>query len=930
MPRHDDPQAAAADPDRLAALEATGLLDTPPEEDFDRFTRLASRLVGAPVVLLSLVDRDRQFFKSQQGLSGWAAADRETPLSHSFCKHVVQSDEPLVVSDARSDPLLVENLAIRDLGVIAYAGMPVRSTEGDVLGSFCAIHPEPHEWTEEELALLEDIAQAAVAEIRLRAAAEAERSARERLQAIFDGAGEGIALLDAAGRFVETNPAFLRITGYRREELEGRSLSDLAHPDDAAEGRTRRKMLVAGEVEQLRFRMRYVNRDGDVVHARVTLTRQGAPSESAGDGADGSLRLVAILEDVTERHRAETALREREASFRQIVENASDLIYRTDREGRFVYANPTARRLVGYDMDELRGMSWRDLVRPDHLEDVEAFYEEQVRSRTPSSRLELPLMSRSGQEVWVEQHVHLLFRDDRLEGAQAVARDVTGRREIDRMKNEFVSVVSHELRTPLTSIRGALGLLAGGVLGELPEKGRRMVEVASQNTDRLVRLINDILDLERLESGRTEFEPRTEDARTLVTEAVEAMEGMATEAGVELRTDLPGDATPVWADRDRIVQTLTNLVSNAVKFSEEGAAVTVRVSEAGPKGARFEVEDRGRGIPADKIGLIFERFQQVDASDSREKGGTGLGLAICKSIVEAHGGEIAVASEPGEGTTFSFTIPDESGRTVSVSSPRTVSPSPVSPTPTAPTVLICDDDSGVREVLARILTARGYRAATAADGEEALRMARTLRPRLVLLDLAMPGMTGWEVLEALEADVSTRRIPVIIHSGSEPPADLPHEVAGWLVKAVDHDVLGDAVERVLGSSGADVLVVEDDPGLADVLAHALEERGMAPRVAPSGRRAMELARESPPDLVVLDLHIPEGDGFQVLRRFREDPTLEGVPVLVYTAAELAREEREALDVPSGRILTKSRVPLGTLVDRIDGILTGDGGESGDD
>jgi signal transduction histidine kinase len=235
-----------------------------------------------------------------------------------------------------------------------------------------------------------------------------------------------------------------------------------------------------------------------------------------------------------------------------------------------------------------------------------------------------------------------------------IFRDLTRSREVDRLKSEFVSIVSHELRTPLTSIHGSLGLLASGLLGGSTEKGKRMLEIAVNNTDRLIRLLNDILDIEKLESGKIDMHRLPCDSSELLSRAVEVMTPMAQDHHITLH--LSATKKTIDADPDRILQCLTNLLSNAIKFSEAGGSVTIRATPDG-ENLRFEVADQGRGIPVDKQEAIFERFQQVDASDSRRKGGTGLGLAITRSIVQQHGGRVWVESQLGKGSTFFFTVP---------------------------------------------------------------------------------------------------------------------------------------------------------------------------------------------------------------------------------------------------------------------------------
>jgi signal transduction histidine kinase len=244
--------------------------------------------------------------------------------------------------------------------------------------------------------------------------------------------------------------------------------------------------------------------------------------------------------------------------------------------------------------------------------------------------------------------------EDELRGAVVVFRDVTQRQEVDRMKNEFLSVVSHELRTPLTSIRGSLGLLDSGRLGELTPRAGSMVAMALQSTERLTRLINDLLDLERVENGTRALELRPIDAERVLAAAVRQLEGLAAGAGVGLRV---GATTgQVVADEDGLMQTLANPGGNAIKFAERGAAVVGDARVSGEE-VLFRVVDEGRGIPADKLESIFQRFEQVDYSDARQKGGTGLGLAISRSVVERLGGRIWAQSELGVGTTLFFTLP---------------------------------------------------------------------------------------------------------------------------------------------------------------------------------------------------------------------------------------------------------------------------------
>lgn len=339
-----------------------------------------------------------------------------------------------------------------------------------------------------------------------------------------------------------------------------------------------------------------------------------------------------------------------------ILDSAGEGIYGVDPDGRLTFVNPAAARMLARDADGLIGRPEAELRAPEAVEssaktnpDLGWLAPEDLRHVAEGAYGRL-----DGTTFPVEYTTSPIKDGDATAGAVVVFRDVTERRAVERIKDEFISVVSHELRTPLTSIRGSLGLLAGGALGPLPEKGQRMVQIAVQNTDRLVRLINDILDLERIESGEVTMKMERVDAGDLMRDATEAVVGTARDAGVALQVE--PFAALLEADADRIVQTLINLLSNAIKFSDDGAVV--RLSGARRSGLLvFQVSDEGRGIPPDQLESIFARFQQVDGSDVRDKGGTGLGLAICWSIVTQHGGLIWAESEPGQGATLTFTLP---------------------------------------------------------------------------------------------------------------------------------------------------------------------------------------------------------------------------------------------------------------------------------
>jgi PAS domain S-box-containing protein len=607
-----------------------------------------------------------------------------------------------------------------------------------------------------------------------------------------------------------------------------------------------------------------------------------------------------------ERRRAEAALVETQGEFRALFEDAPVAYHEIDTAGIVRRINRAECALLGYEAEEVLGKPVWVFVAAEGREESREAVLRKLSGEQAMSSFQREYLRRDGTRITVEIHEKLI-RDatGRVTGIRSALLDITERKAVERMKDEFVSVVSHELRTPLTSIRGSLGLLAGGALGALPEKGQRMLEIAVTNTDRLVRLINDILDIERIESGRVRMQKTICNAADLMSQATDLMRAMATKAGVDLVVN-PVTAR-LRADPDRIIQTLTNLLGNAIKFSPPEGTIWMDAARREQQ-IVFQVKDQGRGIPADMLESIFERFQQVDASDAREKGGTGLGLAICKSIVQEHGGRIWVESAPGEGSAFFFSLEAEAAAEV-----PEARPSPPAAADRTPTVLVCDDDPAIREVVQVILERHGYRGVGAASGEEALAKAIAQPPAAILLDLIMPGMDGWVTLGAFKARPEIRDIPIILLSAVPPSTRrlrMSDAVVDWLSKPVDEVAILRALERALAlpGRGPKVLIVEDDQDLVQVLVGMFQRRGLETLQAGTGQKAIEASRQWIPDLVVLDLGLPAGDGFSVVEELRKDDRLCKVPLVVYTARDLTEAERVRLQLGPTDILTKSRVP----------------------
>lgn len=382
-------------------------------------------------------------------------------------------------------------------------------------------------------------------------------------------------------------------------------------------------------------------------------------------------------------------------------------------------------------------------------------------------------------------------------GAVAGFQDITRLRELDRLKDEFVAIVSHELRTPLTAIRGSLQLLlADGACHD--EEHRELLAVAATSCERLVRIVNDMLDLSKIEAGRLELRLTSLSVVTLVGQAVDGVRALASHAGVRLAVAVDMAPPVIRGDADRLTQALVNLLSNAIKFAPRDSTVTVSV-RATPGGIVISVEDQGHGISADDLPRLFQKFQQLDSAGTRRSGGTGLGLVITKSIVEQHGGQISVESTPGRGTTFTLTLPADAAAAAAGDASGPMEPSQAGPQQR--TILIAEDDAETRLVLRKTLERHGFHVLEAVDGEDALKIAARTTLDALLLDLRMPRIHGHDVIRALCKRESTATLPILVLSGSEGERhSLQSLLLGantFIVKPADPDALVREIVRHL-------------------------------------------------------------------------------------------------------------------------------------
>ncbi|MDQ5936056.1 MAG: domain S-box protein [Cyanobacteriota bacterium erpe_2018_sw_21hr_WHONDRS-SW48-000092_B_bin.40] len=491
----------------------------------------------------------------------------------------------------------------------------------------------------DEIAQLDDA-------FRSMAEALAEASRKER--AVIENAADVICSIDMDGKFVAVNPASYESWGFYPDELMGRRFIEVIMPEDVPDT-IRAVRSVRGATSKVNFENRVKKRDGSMVNVLWSA-----------DWSEKDRALFCVAHDITQRKLVEEAIKANEARIRNIINNMMVGLIIITRDGLIESINPRTESMFSTRSHEMLGRHVMSLFADARHFSVSDPNDRQSFMETLFTKAlnrigEFDCLSANGEDFPVEISLTEFVSPDGAVRFMANVLDVSERKEVERMKKEFVSTVSHELRTPLTSIRGSLTLLAVGAMGALPEQAKKVVNIAERNTIRLIGLINDILDVEKLEAGKLDMELVDVAVASIFERSEQAVNTFAANNGVLL--DMKPSGEMVHADGDRLVQVLVNLISNAVKFSPKGAAVTVSSAEIPGGFIEVHVTDRGRGIPESFKNRLFQRFQQVEASDAKKKGGTGLGLAICKGIVEQHGGTIGVESEEGKGSTFWFRIP---------------------------------------------------------------------------------------------------------------------------------------------------------------------------------------------------------------------------------------------------------------------------------
>ncbi|MCC7367808.1 MAG: PAS domain S-box protein [Chloroflexi bacterium] len=906
------------DPTRLARLRALDLLDSQPDERFDRLTRLTTRFLSAPVALITLVDDTRQFFLSEVGLPEPWASRRETPLTHSFCQIVVRTRRPMVVEDARHDYRVVTNRAIPDLGIVAYAGIPLTLASGDTIGAMCAIDRQPRAWSDDDLEVLTDLAETVMSEIQLR---EAVSEAR-KLAVVTARTNNGVAVMDPRGTIEWVNEGFVRMTGYRSQEAVGQRVSQLlSGPDTNLE--VARRLTTAMRcgaclsVELLNYR-----KDGTSYWADIDLL------PIYGD--DGQLvQYTSVQTDITERKQAEHEARASRDFLRSVIDTVADPIFVKDEHHRWVLGNRAFWQFIDADESSHLGKTDYEIVpkeeadiswEQDELALASSVPIENEEQFTGSDGTVRTLLTKKSSFVGAngQRLLAATSRDitDRARDAAQLAETNAALREAviraeaaDRAKTDFLAMMSHEIRTPMNGVLGMSQLLLGTDLDPGQRELARTIQVSG---GALLQIIDDLLDFSKVEAGRLNLEQSPFDPLHLLDDIVATGSPQALAKGLALTTlasHQPG--LKLVGDPGRLRQVILNLMGNALKFTDRGAvSLTLSVEPSAQHTdrelVRIDVSDTGPGIAADVLHRLFEPFVQADASTTRRFGGTGLGLAITRRLVSLMGGEVSVETEVGRGSTFSIvvTLPVNRSEQPRFSPLRGVR------------AVISTRQAETASALAAQLEAWGMGVETCPTGvpERALLAPTSSHPRtMILIDAdRLPRL----VTQGGEGGALTCPVIVLSPLGQTPHSNRPASDGIPLTLPVQPGHLYDAVRAAAACARtgelrktptgvaptveqtthtARILVAEDNPIGQKVIRAMLRQLGYEFDLVADGEAVVKSALAQEYAAVLMDCHMPGIDGFEATRLLRQR-LARHLPIIALTASVLDTDRKRCSEV----------------------------------
>jgi PAS domain S-box-containing protein len=707
--------------------------------------------------------------------------------------------------------------------------------------------------------------------------------------------------------FLEVNEAAIRNYGWSREELLRMSLRDLRPPEDLPPYPDAPPGLPEMEGP---LQSTHRKKDGSIIDVEI---------QTRAFELDGRAVRLSVAQDVTARERGVSALRLATARFSKLSDCGILGIVCADFAGQITEANDTFLDMVGYTREELAAgkVSWSSMTPPEYEAGNEvalvalkatgvAPIREKEYSRKNGTRIPILVGGALLDEQTTIAFILDITERKRLEQVQREALKLKSEnhriQEANRLKSEFVANMSHELRTPLNAILGFSGLLRKRVVSlDSPEHDEFLDDIHKSGLH-LLNLINDILDLAKVESGKLEFRSEPIALEALIEEMKGVVHPIGLSKKIEVTTRVDSSLREgIFLDPARLKQILYNYLSNALKFTREGGCVEVRALPEGVDRLRLEVEDTGEGIAEQDLDRLFVEFQQLDQGLSRRHSGTGLGLALTRRIAEAQGGSVGVRSIVGKGSVFHAVMP----RRVENSSAIRTLPRPAKAG--APCVLVIEDDPTDQAMLAEALDGCGYSVEVASTGAQGIALTRQKTFDAITLDLLLPDMSGQEVLAQIRTASPNRQVPVVVITVSGKDAMTGFAVSDVLCKPVSGETLIASLRRagLAPERGGTILVVDDDPVSLKLMSTALSLLGYRALCFASPVQALLCVQATPPAAVVLDLLMPQLDGFQFLSLLRSVPSMDRTPVLIWTAKDLTASEREQLTRLAHGIVLKS-------------------------
>jgi PAS domain S-box-containing protein len=754
------------------------------------------------------------------------------------------------------------------------------------------------------------------------------RQKEEQFRGIFEHGLDGIYQSTVDGKFSRVNPALARMLGYDSPEDMIETITDIGtqfYADPQMRVRLLPQWLKQGGAEGMEAEV--YRKDG----SKIWITES---FRTVSDENGEVIYHEGFAKDITERRRVEQALRKSEERYALAMKGTNEGLWDWDVTSGRLHISPRFAAIVGLAAEEAT-ISPKDFTARVHPEDLELYRRDlraHLRGESEFFSSEVRVCGTGDDDRWIRAS-GLALRDEtgrvyRMTGSMG---DITMRKraqiELQRAKeqaeqathakSQFLANMSHELRTPMNAIIGFTRLVMRRSKDALSQRQYENLDKILVSSDHLLSLINSVLDLSKIEAGQMDIRLSRIALDSLADQCLRTVEPMAASRTVKLDKEIEAGLPTLITDQDKLRQVLINLLSNAVKFTEDGR-VTI---SARRRGERLEVSvtDTGIGIPSDAHELIFEEFSQVDSSSTREYGGTGLGLSITRHLARLIGAEISVESQEGKGSTFTVSLPLQGApirRATPPADQQPAAPARVSTTDLAATereadiqpgdnlVLAIDDDPNAIYLLQENLAEAGYRVIGATSSEDGLDKARQLNPSAITLDIVMPGKDGWQVLHDLKADPQTRDIPVIMLSIVD-QKDLGFRLGAsdYLLKPFDRDAVVETLARFSPLDGQ-ILVVDDDPLVPDLVRQLLEEDNYRIGHAADGSDALDSIANDQPDLILLDLLMPEMDGFAVIEALQQSPEHGDIPIIVLTAKVLSQEERKMLNTRVAAVIEK--------------------------